>query len=63
MLCPNKRWRLLPAASEAIFCRNGEGVICHLFHDGHVEPLKIEETVGSGTLAAPKGMWTMAPGD
>jgi prepilin-type N-terminal cleavage/methylation domain-containing protein/prepilin-type processing-associated H-X9-DG protein len=35
----------------------------YLFHDGHVEPLKIEETVGSGTLAAPKGMWTMAPGD
>ena len=35
----------------------------YLFHDGHVEPLKIEETIGSGTTDAPKGMWTMTPGD
>ena len=35
----------------------------YLFHDGHVEPFKIEETIGSGTTAAPKGMWTMVPGD
>ncbi len=35
----------------------------YLFHDGHVEPLKIEQTIGSGTTNAPKGMWTMAPGD
>jgi len=35
----------------------------YLFHDGRVEPLKIEETIGSGTTAAPKGMWTMTPGD
>jgi len=35
----------------------------YLFHDGHVEPLKIEETIGSGTTNAPKGMWTMTPGD
>jgi prepilin-type processing-associated H-X9-DG protein len=33
------------------------------FHDGHVETLKIEQTVGSGTIANPKGMWTIAPGD
>jgi prepilin-type N-terminal cleavage/methylation domain-containing protein/prepilin-type processing-associated H-X9-DG protein len=35
----------------------------YLFHDGHVQILKTVETVGTGTLAAPKGMWTMAPGD
>jgi prepilin-type N-terminal cleavage/methylation domain-containing protein/prepilin-type processing-associated H-X9-DG protein len=35
----------------------------YLFHDGHVEILKLGDTIGSGTLAAPKGMWTMTPGD
>jgi len=35
----------------------------YLFHDNHVEALKIEQTVGSGTLANPKGMWTVATGD
>jgi prepilin-type N-terminal cleavage/methylation domain-containing protein/prepilin-type processing-associated H-X9-DG protein len=35
----------------------------YLFHDNHVQALKIEQTVGSGTLAAPKGMWTVSVGD
>jgi prepilin-type N-terminal cleavage/methylation domain-containing protein/prepilin-type processing-associated H-X9-DG protein len=35
----------------------------YLFHDNHVEALKIEQTVGTGTLANPKGMWTVAAGD
>ena len=35
----------------------------YLFHDGHVETLKIQQTVGSGTTNAPKGMWTLAAGD
>ena len=41
----------------------------YLFHDGHVEALRIEDTVGTGPgnlnfkLANPKGMWTVAPGD
>jgi prepilin-type N-terminal cleavage/methylation domain-containing protein/prepilin-type processing-associated H-X9-DG protein len=35
----------------------------YLFHDGHVAIHRIEETVGSGTLAAPRGMWTMVAGD
>ena len=35
----------------------------YLFHDGHVQLLKIEQTVGSGTLQDPKGMWTVAPND
>ena len=35
----------------------------YLFYDNHVEPLRIEQTVGTGTLASPKGRWTLAPGD
>jgi len=35
----------------------------YLFHDNHVEALRIEQTVGTGTLAAPKGMWTVTQGD
>jgi prepilin-type N-terminal cleavage/methylation domain-containing protein/prepilin-type processing-associated H-X9-DG protein len=35
----------------------------YVFHDGHVESLKQEETVGTGTLAVPKGMWTVIAGD
>jgi prepilin-type N-terminal cleavage/methylation domain-containing protein/prepilin-type processing-associated H-X9-DG protein len=35
----------------------------YLFMDGHVESLKIEQTIGTGTLANPKGMWTVVQGD
>ncbi|HEV8542043.1 MAG TPA: type II secretion system protein [Verrucomicrobiae bacterium] len=35
----------------------------YLFHDGHVGILKVTDTVGIGTTNAPKGMWTMIPGD
>jgi len=35
----------------------------YLFHDNHVQPLKIEKTVGTGTLSNPKGGWTVAVGD
>jgi prepilin-type N-terminal cleavage/methylation domain-containing protein/prepilin-type processing-associated H-X9-DG protein len=35
----------------------------YLFHDGHAAALKIEQTVGSGTLQAPQGMWTIYRGD
>jgi len=35
----------------------------YAFCDGHVEALKLEQTIGSGTLTAPKGMWTVTPGD
>jgi len=35
----------------------------YVFHDNHVEALKIEQTIGSGTLATPRGMWTAVPGD
>ena len=35
----------------------------YLFHDGHVEILRIEQTVGRGTTNAPRGMWTVTAGD
>jgi prepilin-type processing-associated H-X9-DG protein len=35
----------------------------YAFHDGHVAALSIQQTVGSGTLTAPKGMWTVVTGD
>jgi prepilin-type processing-associated H-X9-DG protein len=35
----------------------------YLFHDGHVSPLRIEDTVGTGTVTAPCGMWSVTPGD
>jgi hypothetical protein len=30
--------------------------------DGHVEALKIEATIGTGTIYASKGMWAAASG-
>ena len=35
----------------------------YLFHDNHVEAIKMEQTIGKGTLSDPKGMWTIAQGD
>ena len=35
----------------------------YVFHDGHVETLKMQQTIGTGTMTAPKGMWTITPGD
>jgi prepilin-type N-terminal cleavage/methylation domain-containing protein/prepilin-type processing-associated H-X9-DG protein len=35
----------------------------YLFHDNHVQALRIEQTVGTGTLNNPRGYWTIAPGD
>ena len=32
-------------------------------HDGHVQTFRTTDTIGSGTLASPKGMWTMTQGD
>jgi prepilin-type processing-associated H-X9-DG protein len=32
----------------------------YLMHDGHTELRKLQETVGSGNLVNPKGMWTIA---
>lgn len=35
----------------------------YAFCDGHVEALKVEQTIGTGTLATPNGMWSSALGD
>jgi prepilin-type N-terminal cleavage/methylation domain-containing protein/prepilin-type processing-associated H-X9-DG protein len=35
----------------------------YLFHDNHVQALRIEQTIGAGTLSKPKGGWTVATGD
>jgi len=35
----------------------------YLFHDNHVGAFRIEQTVGVGTPANPKGMWTVYQGD
>jgi prepilin-type N-terminal cleavage/methylation domain-containing protein/prepilin-type processing-associated H-X9-DG protein len=35
----------------------------YLFHDNHVQALKIEQTVGTGILSNPRGIWTVNPGD
>jgi prepilin-type N-terminal cleavage/methylation domain-containing protein/prepilin-type processing-associated H-X9-DG protein len=35
----------------------------YLFHDTHVQALRVTETVGVGTTNIPRGMWTMVKGD
>lgn len=35
----------------------------YLMHDGHVQTLTTNATIGTGTLVQPKGMWTVAAGD
>ena len=35
----------------------------YLFHDTHVEALRTTDTIGTGTLTNPKGMWTIVAGD
>jgi prepilin-type N-terminal cleavage/methylation domain-containing protein/prepilin-type processing-associated H-X9-DG protein len=35
----------------------------YLFHDNHVQALRMDQTVGIGTLNDPKGMWTLKAGD
>ena len=56
-----------PSPSAKNFGNNQYGIhgkrFNYLFHDNHVQALKIEQTVGAGTLAAPKGRWTVTRGD
>lgn len=35
----------------------------YLFHDGHSELLKVEQTVGRGSLNDPRGFWTVVAND
>lgn len=39
------------------------GKMNYLFVDGHVEVLKPSETIGTGSMDNPKGMWTINPND
>jgi prepilin-type processing-associated H-X9-DG protein len=59
-----------PASSGNLYGNQGShtyqlhgGRFNYLFHDNHVGALRIEQTIGTGTLANPKGMWTVAKGD
>jgi prepilin-type N-terminal cleavage/methylation domain-containing protein/prepilin-type processing-associated H-X9-DG protein len=60
-------YQIDPAPDAKNFGNNEYGIHSHrfnyLFHDNHVQALRIEETVGAGTLNVPKGMWTVLPGD
>jgi len=56
-----------PSPSAKNFGNNQYGIhgkrFNYLFHDNHVQALKIEQTVGSGTLNNPRGIWTIKPAD
>jgi prepilin-type processing-associated H-X9-DG protein len=60
-------YQLDPALDAKNFGNNQYGLhgkrFNYLFHDNHVQALKIEQTVGTGTLNNPKGGWTVAVGD
>jgi prepilin-type N-terminal cleavage/methylation domain-containing protein len=60
-------YQLDPAPDAKNFGNNQYGIHAsrfnYLLHDNHVAALKIEQTVGTGTLANPRGIWTVAPGD
>jgi prepilin-type N-terminal cleavage/methylation domain-containing protein/prepilin-type processing-associated H-X9-DG protein len=47
----------------ALLYKAQKGRFNYVFNDGHVETLKMEQTIGSGTMTAPRGMWSMMPGD
>jgi len=60
-------YQLDPGPDAKNFGNNQYGIHGHrfnyLFHDNHVQALRIEDTVGTGTLSNPKGFWTVAAGD
>ena len=66
-LGPGDLYQTDPAPDAKNFGNNQYGIhskrFNYLFHDNHVASLKLEQTVGSGTLSAPAGMWTVAAGD
>ena len=35
----------------------------YLFHDGHAQPIRPQDTVGRGNMTTPFGMWTITPDD
>jgi prepilin-type N-terminal cleavage/methylation domain-containing protein/prepilin-type processing-associated H-X9-DG protein len=60
-------FQLDPAPNAKNFGNNQYGLhsrrFNYLFHDNHVQAMKLEETIGRGTLSNPKGIWTVAAGD
>jgi prepilin-type processing-associated H-X9-DG protein len=42
---------------------NRDGRFQYLFADGHIESLLPEQTIGTGSMTQPKGMWTVADDD
>jgi prepilin-type processing-associated H-X9-DG protein len=70
MLCQADPSAIMPAAGYAngvnlgkfLYQNHGQR-FNYLFHDGHVETLTTNATIGTGTLQAPKGMWTVMVGD
>ncbi len=56
-----------PAPDAKNFGNNQYGIhsrrFNYLFHDNHVSALKLEQTIGTGTLNNPRGFWTVAAGD
>jgi prepilin-type N-terminal cleavage/methylation domain-containing protein/prepilin-type processing-associated H-X9-DG protein len=56
-----------PAPDAKNFGNNQYGIhgkrFNYLFHDNHVQALKIEQTTGSAPLFNPRGMWTVTAGD
>jgi prepilin-type N-terminal cleavage/methylation domain-containing protein/prepilin-type processing-associated H-X9-DG protein len=56
-----------PPQSPTAMNSQSQGMLQYLSHkyrfnyafcDGHVQALKVEQTIGNGTLAQPQGMWT-----
>ncbi len=60
-------YQLDPSPSAKNFGNNQYGLhgkrFNYLYHDNHVQTLRIEQTIGLGTLDYPKGLWTVATGD
>ena len=60
-------YQLDPAPDAKNFGNNQYGIhskrFNYLFHDNHVQALRIEQTVGRGTVTSPRGMWTIVDGD
>jgi len=64
---PSDLYQIDPSPSAKNFGNNQYGLhskrFNYLFHDNHVQALKIEQTVGSGNVKLPRGMWTVTRGD